>query len=196
MQAIHTSVTLLNAIANNTETVRWTEFFTKYEPMMRAFLSSHFPSLDHDDIIQESMKALIKQLPGYIYTPDRNGHFKAYLTGIVKYKALDQLRKLKRIKDLKNRCADDSATATACDISEKEETEWRMQTMEAAIEQLLADTSINPRNREIFRHTALMHEPPEAVAAMFGITRGNVDVIKKRMISKLSSMVNEMTSLS
>ena len=116
MQAIHTSVTLLNAIANNTETVRWTEFFTKYEPMMRAFLSSHFPSLDHDDIIQESMKALIKQLPGYIYTPDRNGHFKAYLTGIVKYKALDQLRKLKRIKDLKNRCADDSATATACDI--------------------------------------------------------------------------------
>lgn len=72
MQTIHTSVTLLNAIANNTETVRWTEFFTKYKPMMRAFLSSHFPSLDHDDIIQESMKALIKQLPGYIYTPDRN----------------------------------------------------------------------------------------------------------------------------
>lgn len=196
MQTIHTSVTLLNAIANNTETVRWTEFFTKYEPMMRAFLSSHFPSLDHDDIIQESMKALIKQLPGYIYTPDRNGHFKAYLTGIVKYKALDQLRKLKRIKDLKNRCADDNATATACDISEKEETEWRMQTMEAAIEQLLADTSINPRNREIFRHVALMHESPESVAAMFGVTRGNVDVIKKRMITLLSAMVNKMTSLS
>lgn len=196
MQTIHTSVTLLNAIANNTETVRWTEFFTKYEPMMRAFLSSHFPSLDHDDIIQESMKALIKQLPGYIYTPDRNGHFKAYLTGIVKYKALDQLRKLKRIKDLKNRCADDSATATACDISEKEESEWRMQTMEAAIEQLLADASINPRNREIFRHVALMHESPESVAAMFGVTRGNVDVIKKRMITLLSAMVNKMTSLS
>lgn len=196
MQAIHTSVTLLNAIANNTETVRWTEFFTKYEPMMRAFLSSHFPSLDHDDIIQESMKALIKQLPGYIYTPDRNGHFKAYLTGIVKYKALDQLRKLKRIKDLKNKCADDSATATACDISEKEETEWRMQTMEAAIEQLLADTSINQRNREIFRHVALMHESPESVAAMFGVTRGNVDVIKKRMITLLSAMVTKMTSLS
>lgn len=196
MQTIHTSVTLLNAIANNTETVRWTEFYTKYEPMMRAFLSSHFPSLDHDDIIQESMKALIKQLPGYIYTPDRNGHFKAYLTGIVKYKALDQLRKLKRIKDLKNRCADDSATATACDISEKEETEWRMQTMEAAIEQLLADTSINTRNREIFRHVALMHESPESVAAMFGVTRGNVDVIKKRMITLLSAMVNKMTSLS
>lgn len=196
MQTIHTSVTLLNAIANNTETVRWTEFYTKYEPMMRAFLSSHFPSLDHDDIIQESMKALIKQLPGYIYTPDRNGHFKAYLTGIVKYKAIDQLRKLKRIKDLKNRCADDSATATACDISEKEETEWRMQTMEAAIEQLLADTSINTRNREIFRHVALMHESPESVAAMFGVTRGNVDVIKKRMITLLSAMVNKMTSLS
>jgi RNA polymerase sigma factor (sigma-70 family) len=195
MQPINTSVTLLNAIANNTETVRWTEFFTKYEPMMRVFLASHFPSLDHDDIIQESMRALIKKLPGYTYTPDKNGHFKAYLTGIVKYKALDQLKKSKRIKTLEKRCADDSVTA-ACDIPEKEEAEWKMQTMEAAIEQLLADESINPRNREIFRHTALLHEPPEAVAVMFGISRGNVDVIKKRMIAKLSAMVNEMTRLS
>jgi RNA polymerase sigma factor (sigma-70 family) len=194
MQQIHTSVTLLNAIANSTETVRWTEFFTKYEPMMRAFLASHFPSLDHDDIIQESMKALVRRLPEYTYTPDRNGHFKAYLTGIVKYKALDQLRKSKHIKELEKKCADDSSTA-ACSISEKEETEWKMQTMEAAIEQLLADTSINPRNREIFRHTALMRESPEAVAAMFGTTRGNVDVIKKRMIAKLSTMVNAMTRL-
>jgi RNA polymerase sigma factor (sigma-70 family) len=163
--------------------------------MMRAFLASHFPSLDHDDIIQESMKALVRRLPGYTYTPDRNGHFKAYLTGIVKHKALDQLRKSKRIKDLEKKCTDDNTTAV-CGISEKEEAEWKMQTVEAAIEQLLADTSINPRNREIFRHTALMRESPEAVAAMFGTTRGNVDVIKKRMISKLSSMVNEMTSLS
>lgn len=194
MQTIHTSVTLLKAIANDTETVRWTEFYVKYEPMMRAFLASHFPSLDHDDIIQESMKALIKQLPRYTYTPDSNGHFKAYLTGIVKYKALDQLRKAKRIKAIEKRSADDSMTA-ACDISEKEEAEWKMQTMEAAIEQLLADKSINPRNREIFRHTALMHESPETVAAMFGTTRGNVDVIKKRIISKLSALVNKMTCL-
>ena len=195
MQMVHTSVTLLKAIANDTETVRWTEFFVKYEPMMRAFLASHFPLLDHDDIIQESMKALIKQLPRYTYTPDRNGHFKAYLTGIVKYKALDQLRKAKRVKALEKRCTDDSMKA-ACNVSEQEEAEWKMQTMEAAIEQLLADKSINPRTREIFRHTALMHESPDTVAAMFGITRGNVDVIKKRMIAKLSALVNEMTDLS
>ena len=194
MQTIHTSVTLLKAIANDTETVRWTEFYVKYEPMMRAFLASHFPSLDHDDIIQESMRALIRQLPRYTYTPDRNGHFKAYLTGIVKYKALDQLRRTKRIKALEKRCTDDNLEPS-CTISEKEDAEWKMQTMEAAIEQLLADKSINPRNREIFRHTALMHESPETVAAMFGITRGNVDVIKKRMISKLSALVNEMTCL-
>jgi transcriptional regulator len=40
-----------------------------------------------------------------------------------------------------------------------------------------------------------MRESPEAVAAMFGTTRGNVDVIKKRMIAKLSTMVNAMTRL-
>ena len=56
----------------------------------------------------------------------------------------------------------------------------------------MADDSIASRNREIFRHVALMGEPPERVASDFGVTRGNVDVIKARLLSRLKGLVAAM----
>jgi RNA polymerase sigma factor (sigma-70 family) len=190
MQLPKTSITLLNAIANDTDAVRWTEFFVKYEPIMRGYLISRFPALDHDDVIQEALKSLVRRLPGYRYTPDEKGHFGAYLLGIVKHKALDRLRKETRTQNLQRRSA---AEKTLTYDNDANDDDWKMRAMEAAIEQLFADASINPRNKEIFRHVALMHEPPETVASLFGVSRGNVDVIKKRMIEKLSALVAAMT---
>ena len=191
MQPPKTSITLLNAIANDVDTVRWTEFFNKYEPVMRGFLVSRFSSLDHDDIIQETLKSLIQRLPNYQYTPDSKGHFSAYLIGMVRHKALDACRRRKRMDDLHHRVASDKATEKPLCCNEEEI--WKIRAMEAAIEQLLADPSINPRNKEIFRHVTLLHESPESVASLFGVKRGNVDVIKKRMIEKLSILVSAMT---
>lgn len=191
MEKTLTSLTLLETLATDSQSVRWTEFFAKYEPVMRAYLARHFGSLDADDIIQETMKALLERLPDYVYTPDAKGHFKSYLIGIVKHKANDQLRKDRRLSALHNQSAAENAPSARDDASKAEE-EWKTHAMEAAVEQLLADASINPRNREIFRHLVLMRQPPERVAATFGVTRGNVDVIKKRMIDKLTVRVNAM----
>ena len=193
MTPVKTSITLLKAIASDTATARWSEFFYRYEPVMRNYLTSHYSSLDHDDIIQETMRSLVKALPDYRYTPDVNGHFKSYLIGIVRHKALDQIRRQKRSNEITRRAAEDPSVAAA-DSDNPGEGDWQERILEAAIEQLLADPSVNQRNREIFRHVALLHEPPEEVAYRFGVTRGNVDVIKKRMIKKLSEIVSAMAA--
>ena len=62
--------------------------------------------------------------------------------------------------------------------------------MNAALEQLLSDESVNARAREVFRHVALM---PAEVAAAFGLARANVDQIKRRMVQRLSTLVAAMT---
>lgn len=191
MPTVKTSITLLKAIANDTATVRWSEFFYKYEPVMRNYLKAHYSSLDHDDIIQETMRALVNALPDYHYTPDTKGHFGSYLIGILKHKALDQLRKTKRTTEIDRIAAEESPTLVESGI-DLEEKAWKEHLVEAAIEQLLADTSINQRNREIFRHVTLIHEKPEEVAKRFGVSRGNVDVIKNRMIDRLIQIVSEM----
>jgi hypothetical protein len=38
-----------------------------------------------------------------------------------------------------------------------------------------------------------MHEPPAEVAAAFGLSRANVDQIKRRMVQRLSALVAAMT---
>ena len=87
-----TSITLLKALSGESDSARWTEFFRKYEGPMRAFLAARYPSVEADDVIQETLKALAKRLPNYHYVPDEKGHFHNYLMGIVRHKADDAIR--------------------------------------------------------------------------------------------------------
>ena len=187
-----TSITLLKGLASGTNNARWAEFFRIYEQPMRSFLQSRFPTVDADDAIQETMVALTLRMPDYHYTPDRNGHFHNYLTGILKHKAEDALRREARESGKRDRLAEREDTSAEHNSEEPED--WKLAAMNAALEQLLSDESINARTREVFRHVALMHEPPAEVAAAFGLSRANVDQIKRRMVQRLSTLVSSMTA--
>ena len=193
-EAPKTSITLLKAIANDTTSVRWTEFCRAYDGPMHAFLAARYPDVDANDAIQETLLVLVRVLPEYTYLPDEKGHFRNYLFGILKYRALDLLRRRSRDERLVERlkgCTEDSVDPRAAQ-SEEEERAWRESAREAALEQLLANTQIAENTRQIFRHVALCHEKPEDVAAAFGTTRNNVDQIKKRMVAKLHELVVAM----
>ena len=185
-----TSITLLKGLASGTDNARWAEFFRIYEEPMRSFLSARFPSVDADDAIQETMVALMRRMPDYHYTPDRNGHFHNYLTGILKHKAEDALRREARESGKRDKLKERGAA----DAPREDPDDWKLAAMNAALEQLLSDESVNARAREVFRHVALMHEPPAEVAAAFGISRTNVDQIKRRMVQRLSVLVSSMTA--
>ena len=59
-----TSTTLLRDIAQEPQHVRWGEFVARYRPMMEAFMRERFPSVEADDVIQETFAALCGILPG------------------------------------------------------------------------------------------------------------------------------------
>ena len=186
-----TRISLINTIANHPESARWTEFCRAYEQPMRAYLASHFPTIEADDIIQETMVALMKALPNYRYDPDRKGHFRNYLIGIIRHKAVSEIRRRQAEADCidtyaNNRVehSDDDANADLDSL--------RKEIFEAAVDQLMADDRISSATREIFRHVVLMHEKPAQVAAEFGTTRNNVDQIKNRLINRLSELVQSM----
>ena len=185
-----TSITLLKSLASGTDNARWAEFFRIYEQPMRSFLSARFPSVDADDAIQETMVALMRRMPDYHYTPDSNGHFHNYLTGILKHKAEDALRREARESGKRDKLKERGAA----DAPREDPDDWKLAAMNAALEQLLSDESVNARAREVFRHVALMHEPPAEVAAAFGISRTNVDQIKRRMVQRLSVLISSMTA--
>lgn len=71
-----TSTTLLNQLAADSQHARWGEFFARYRPMMEAYMRTEFSELDADEIIQETLIALVGALPNYTYDPDEKGHFR------------------------------------------------------------------------------------------------------------------------
>ena len=143
--------------------------------------------------MQETLLALMKALPNYHYTPDKKLHFRNYLVGVLAHKAMDILKHEMHQSDVRERLKAEPHYCAEADCTQEEiRHSLRVAAMEAAIEQLMCDETINPTTREVFRHVALMHEKPDAVATQFGVSRNNVDQIKKRMIGKLSEMVRRM----
>lgn len=188
-----TSVSLLREISGDPQSARWVELYMRYSEPMTGFIRSRFPTLEAEDLIQETMAALAERLPGYTYQPDEKGHFRNYLMGILKHKAMDALSRRSREASAREALRKEPRRS-AQQPGEAEEEEWKSAALEVAISQLLADESVNALHRTVFRHVALMRESPESVAQEFGISRGNVDVIKKRMIDRLSEMVGRLTA--
>ena len=71
-QVPDTSTTLLRDVADS-QHARWAVFYSRYQPMMQAYLRERFPSLDAEDVVQETFAALAKILPDHKYDAGSEG---------------------------------------------------------------------------------------------------------------------------
>lgn len=184
-----TSTSLLRAISGDAASSRWTEFAERYRPMMLAFLQSHFPSVDADDMVQETLIALAAALPRYKYAPDETGHFRNYLTGILRHKSIRAIARERRGAEI---VRDYASRGDSRDITDADDGEWRTSLMEIALRNLLADDTVHERTREVFRRVAVNGEKPDDVAHSFGIARNAVDQMKNRMMVRLKAIVRNL----
>ena len=203
-----TSTTLLRDLAQNSQHARWGEFVARYRPMMEAYMRERFPSLEADDVIQETLIAVCTALPSYRYVPEEKGYFHNYLTGILRNKALRQFHKDQRQAEIAETVGRDAsieplvgsrrrdgrdgracAPRTPPGTMSDDEQSWRETLVEIALQQLMNDESIHSRTRQVFLRLAVNGEKPDDVAAAFGINRNAVDQIKKRMMPRLQKIV-------
>ena len=185
-----TSTTLLRDIGSSAENARWGEFVDRYRGMMIAYLKAHFPSLDADDIVQETLMALSRIMPNYRYDPTVTGHFHNYLTGILRNKAFRECEKRAR-----DRATLEEAAARASEGDAEHDAvfaKWQESVYEIAMRELLADDSIHQRSKQIFLRVAVEGAPPEEVASAYGVERNVVDKIKSRMIARLKEIVSSL----
>ena len=184
-----TSTTLLRDLAQDSQHARWGEFVARYRPMMEAFMRERFPSLDADDVIQETLIELIRVFPVYHYSPKEKGHFHNYLTGILRHRALRMMGEERDRGNRQERYANEMVTGGARACTSESDAAWRESLLEIALQQLLADESIHERTRLVFARVAVNGEKPDEVAAAFGITRNAVDQMKSRMMARLKELV-------
>ena len=187
-----TSTTLLRDLAQDAQHARWGEFVARYRPMMEAFMRERFPSLESDDIIQETLVALCRVLPSYRYASDEKGHFRNYLTGILRNKALRALRQRERDEALRADYTEAGGTRSCASAAPVDDQSYRESLFELALRQFLADDSIADRTKRIFERTAINGESPEAVAESFKMTRHAVDQAKSRALERLRKLVKAL----
>jgi RNA polymerase sigma factor (sigma-70 family) len=165
---------------------------------MEAYMRERFPSLDADDVIQETLIAVCTALPSYRYAPEEKGYFHNYLTGILRNKALRHLHKEQRQAKIaemvgsrvsRDRAGRAVAPRPPSDMMADDEQSWRETLVEIALQQLMNDESIQSRTRQVFLRVAVNGEKPDDVAAAFGIERNAVDQIKNRMMQRLQKIV-------
>lgn len=183
-----TSVTLLRDLAASAENARWTEFVTRYRPMMEAYMRERFPFVEADDAIAETLIALVDVFKNYRYNPEETGRFHNYLTGILRHKALRLSEQAARRRNLHQRMAAEPLPVQ----DDPEEVDYRQSLFDIAVRQFFNDETIAPRTKEIFRRTAIRGESPEEVAKSFMMERHAVDQIKSRSVTKLRTIVEAL----
>ena len=189
-----TSTTLLRNISSDARHYRWGEFVRRYQPMMEDYLRVHFPDLEAEDIVSETLVALVDALKNYRYAPDETGRFHNYLTGILKHKALSR-RKMAERHAKSVAAFEDTAKSADDSAALAEEQKWKETVFAIAVQQLLADETIQDRTKQVFLRVAINHESPDAVAESFGIKRNAVDQMKSRMMTKLREIVDSLKSV-
>ena len=186
-----TSTTLLRDVADSFDSPRWSEFVVRYRPMLELFMAERFPGLESDELVQDTFIAVAKALPDYRYVPEEKGHFRNFLTGILRNKALNALRSARRRTELLAKYALETEAAVP-EKADDSEASWRKAICEIALQQLLADPNISARNKQIFIRTAIKTEQPEAVAVSLAVSRAVVDQTKKRMLDRLRKIVGAL----
>ena len=140
-------------------------------------------------MVQETLIALSRALPFYRYVPDETGHFRNYLTGILRHKALKRSQKDERNRALEAGLLELCAPAA---MNNNDDTAWRESLFEIAMHLLLADKRIADKSKQIFQRLVVDGLSPEDVAAAYGTDRNNIDKTKSRMMARLREIVRDL----
>lgn len=162
---------------------------------MRAYLRERFPSLEADEVIQETMVALVAVLSKYVYKPEENGRFHNYLTGVLRNKALKALAVRQREASFRDEFRAEVSASGTQSQDETLEREWRESVYDIALKQLLADETIHARTKQVFLRLVVDGEKPEQVAEAYNLPYNTVVKMKTRLVKQLRGLVKELSQV-
>jgi len=143
-ELLPTRATLLQRLKDWQDQSSWQQFFDTYWKLIYGVArQAGLTDVEAQDVVQETMLAAAKHLPGFKYDP-AIGSFKAWLLNMTRWRIADQLRKRVPLSprftastgnatstgtDFLNRVADPAGASLDGDW----ETEWQINLLEAAM---------------------------------------------------------------
>lgn len=193
---IDTNESLLMRVRSVEAHDAWQEFYKSYwSAIIRYARKLGLNEHQAKEILQDTMLALMRQLPAFIYD-SRKGKFRNFLLTIVHRKSLALLRRNRRAADVSmnsgkewSECAPAGVLPEENGVELEAERRWKETLMEEAIEGLASDPGLEEETVAVFRAYAIDGLGAADVARKFGIKENAVYQIKNRVTRRLQAIV-------
>src|SRR4051812_29068 len=197
-ELIPTRVSLLNRLPNLQDNATWEEFFEIYWKLIFGVArKAGLTEVEAEDVVQETMFAVTKHIPGFKYDP-KKGSFKTWLLNMTRWRIVDQFHK--RLPVSNNNRAEDSSTDTSIiekvidpkseDLDAAWNLDWEKTVFAAAVEKM--KTRADPQKYQIFDFYVRKEWSAEKVAATFGVSVDQVYLEKHRLTEMVKEEVKRM----
>jgi RNA polymerase sigma-70 factor (ECF subfamily) len=189
-ELLPTRATLLQRLKDWQDESSWQQFFDTYWKLIYGVArQAGLSDVEAQDVVQETMLAAAKHLPGFKYDP-AIGSFKAWLLKMTRWRIADQLRKRVPLSP-QFIASSGTATTTGTDFIKRVpdpagasldgvwDAEWQINLLEAAMANV--KSRIDPEKYQIFDCYVNKGWPPEKVAQTFNVPISQVYLAKHRV---------------
>jgi RNA polymerase sigma factor (sigma-70 family) len=184
---IPTRQTLLRRLKDCSDQDSWKQFFEIYWRLIyRTALRAGLSETDAEDVVQETIIGLTKQLPDFNYDP-KVGSFKGYLLTLTCWRIKDHLRKrLTPVGMAMGQLADPNGFVPETYWDE----EWQNNLLEVASERV--KQKVNPKHYQIFDLHVDQGWSARKVADRMDVSTARVYLIRHRITRLLRKEIKQL----
>jgi RNA polymerase sigma factor (sigma-70 family) len=194
-----TRTSLIKRLKDWEDDESWKDFFDTYSRLLYSVASkAGFGDAEAQDIVQETVIAVAKQMPDFQYDPGR-GSFKAWLLSILRRRIIDRLRRRQRRPQFaEERPSESSRTAliqripdpAPAQLEQIWNDEWQTHLFALALQRVREQSTA--RDFQIFDCLILKQWPVKKVASALRVNEPHVYVAKSRVAGLLRKEVERL----
>jgi RNA polymerase sigma factor (sigma-70 family) len=191
--SIATRASLLDRLKDREDHSSWQEFFDTYWQLIyRVAKKAGLTDAEAQDVVQETVIAMAKKLPGFIYDP-KLCSFKTWMLRLTRWRIIDTFRK--RLPQSVAAENDGTATSALDRIPDESslkldsvwDDEWEKSLLTAALQRV--KPLLKPDHYQIFDLYALRQLPVSQVAEIMGISAARVYLVKHRVAARIRNEI-------
>ncbi len=192
IQQTTTHVSLLARLSAGDDALAWREFCDRYGELILNFgLSRGLQRADADEVMQEVLLALTRNMPGFTYDPAK-GRFRAYLKTVALRAIIRKFRqKAKPGANDRSDAALESAQADP-EIEQRWDDEWRQYHLRLAMRTIRAE--FGETDLAAFDRYVGEGRDASATASELGLSVDQVYQAKSRILKRLRELIAQQTA--
>ena len=189
-----TRASLLARLGQSDDDISWREFIERYWRLIyQAALREGLSDADAQDVVQEVVLQVSRQIGGFRYDPERS--FKGWLLRTTHWKVMDVHRR--RMRGGGRHAADagehevrlEEASVPA-ELEARWDSEWEFALMQAGLASLRRE--VRAEHFQVFDLLVLQGRPPVSVSSALGVSLATVYVVKHRLGKMLRAEIERL----